>query len=310
MFFIEQRVVFHAVRQRDERILPARRIEHHADEIEEGQLLPLRGLEIGERHRVQLVVVQVAVVEEQARRQARRLRIELRHAAVNARVHGAQFLLDLLGQEPGELAVLRHTAGDHPDAAQIVEPQVVVAQLRRAAASLQQMLEEAVLLIEHGRQPALSKAGDLRRQALDERRFLERARALEAEVVTDIVELRLRHLRERRPERALLRQLPAVEALVPLLHIRLRHLLQVAASQALLLFPCHICCIHPFFPSGHARTQRATRASQPKKSAMPSAMPCAAFCTPSSLFMSFSSVGLEMNATSTSVAGISVCFTT
>ena len=213
------------MRQRDERLFPARCVQQDADEVEERDLLALRGLEVLADLRIELVEIQIAVVKQQAGREARDLRVEVDEALVRAGVDRLPFLLDFVRQQPDERAVRVRAAGDEAEAAQVVEAQVVVAELGRPAAFFHEMREHGILLVDDRREPALGKREDRRHEGIDEFGLLQRAGARDVQVVADVVELALRHRVKRRRERRACGEFPAIQLLLArrlvLLHQRI-----------------------------------------------------------------------------------------
>ena len=142
---VDQRVVLDALRQSDDRILPAGRVEQDADEIRKihaGALLLVKMLaDLLE----QLLVVQIAVSVEQAGSEACHLAAP-HHSLVECFcIHLTEYGKHLFRHEPDELFPV-HAAGEEAEAAQVVEPIVLIAERLRPAAICRKIPEELILL--------------------------------------------------------------------------------------------------------------------------------------------------------------------
>ena len=170
------------------------------------------------------------------------------------------------------------------------------------------MLEARILIFQYRLEPALRELHDLRCQAVSKFCLLQGTGPGHIEVIADIIQLSPGHGIEHIHQTMLLWQFVPVQGLLALHHIFFHHLGQALSRHHVCLFLFHYKVSNPRFRFIPVIISRSWH--QPKKSAIPSTIPWAAFLIPSSLSMSFSSLSLEINATSTSVAGISVCFTT
>ena len=93
----------------------------------------------------QLLVVQIAVSVEQAGSEARHLGVAQHSRVECVRIHLAEYGKHLFRHEPDE-RLIRHAAGEEAEAAQVVEPVILIAERLGLAAICRKIPEELILL--------------------------------------------------------------------------------------------------------------------------------------------------------------------
>ena len=152
----------------------------------------------------QLIMVKNAVVKENTGSNTEYIGIELNGLLEGFAVQLVEFLDDFLRHVPGYLAV-NATAKDNADTLEIVKAHFVLTELGSDAALLYDMLEGTVLLVDNSDQPTACEALNSRSNGSNKVSLLPAALYIDANIESNIFQIRLSKGIERVGKTAFLR---------------------------------------------------------------------------------------------------------
>ena len=185
-------------------MLPACAVVDDPHEVDELEIVALLHETLDLRET--LIIVEHAIVEKYATRYAEHIRVPLDLFGERAIVEFFELVHDFIRHIPSNFAILC-AIEKHADTLEIVETHLVLAELRRNAAVLNDVIECLILLVDNRDEPRLRKRHDGGDELLDELRLLEVARARQPHIVSNIVQFLLVQRQQCIRERPFLRHI-------------------------------------------------------------------------------------------------------